>query len=238
MLGNLERRRLLRELVEAVDILLRALDVSDPSAVVAAIADVDRTRSEWDAGESGYKSELGKIFDDLELHARSAAGPNATEVERNNLRNAFLGARGSVSGAHAAGRRTITIDHGGGARQSLGWYPLRASFEVEARVLSDRFGPQLVAHLLRVLAGATRIAALLDLIGLNTEHTKRDSARRERNFYTAALLACAYLKEISNTIDSLGGTGTCRRLTDPAPWVAVQNLAKDWHKRGDVLRAR
>jgi len=136
--------------------------------------------------------------------------------------------RGFVEGPVAKGMFWRATYYGGGVRIVNAGDPVRQTLEVDASVLSHRYGARLVAALLRVMAGVNRIAALLHFIKLNSEHVDDGSVSSERNFHFAALLTFAYLKELFEALGDLSGAGIKRHLRELDPWRQLQDLETYW----------
>jgi hypothetical protein len=206
--------------------LLAGLESQDPGAIERAMNAAQTARAEMN---DGYVCDMSECFDKVETAVRAAGAGGATDAERTALRHAIVRALGHVA-AHVEGTDFRMTDYGEGVRSVVAGTPPRLSIEVDCKVLCDRFGPRLVANLLRVMAGANRIAAALHFIKLNSRHVVEDSVAYQRNFHFAAIMTFAYLKEVSRALDDLSSAGIKGQLTDQGPWLKLQELRQHWER--------
>jgi hypothetical protein len=172
---------------------------------------------------SNTVEEIGKRLD-------VASTGTPADAELRALRHALDSAYGYLNAPAAKAPRWLAVDHGGGVRSIYAGEPMRHCLEVDASVLCERFGTRLVAAFLRLMAGTGRIASLLHLIRLNSNHAPPKSVAKERNFQLAALLTWAYLNELTVVLNDLSGAGIARHLTDPKPWAVLQQLQRHWER--------
>jgi hypothetical protein len=234
MLPERVRRALLRDLLDAAERLLVGLKERDGDKVDQALADVKSARVALD---DGYVCDMSKAFDAVHSSVGAVSLTSPSDAERKAVRDAIDEARGYVLDPYATGERWVAVYYGGGVRSVWGGAPLRHKLEVDAKVLCDRFGVELVAALMRVMAGTNRVATLLHLTRLSARNAPEDSVAAERNFHFAALLTFAYLKELTRAIDALGAERISLRLTDQDPWRELQALRKRW-ERGKRAKVR
>ena len=219
-----ERRSLLRELVEVANRLVGG--EPSPDVVVRAAADAKTIQA---AMTDDYQCEMRTRFDDLgrDLHAY-AASPSSDALRR-SLREAIHNARGHTVGALASVTRTQTRWEGGGVRFIFTESPDRTLIDAEAKVLSDAYGPRIVANLLRVMAGANRLCSVLHLLKLLNEQASRESVSYERDLYFLAMLSFGYLKEVAEAIGGLEEAGIKRKLLEAGEaWTKMQLLKREW----------
>jgi hypothetical protein len=224
----------LRDLLESAERLLVGLKEQDGPKIEEALASARSARATLN---DGYVCDMSKAFDRVEACIVDASTSSPSDAARKALRDAVDEERGHVLDPYATGSQWAAIYYGGGVRRVWGGEPLRHKLEVDAKVLCDRFGVELVAALMRVLAGTNRIAALLHLTRLNSRNAVRDSVAGERNFHFAALLTFAYLKELTRALDALGAAKISLRLTDQDPWRQLQALRQHW-ERGTRAQVR
>jgi hypothetical protein len=225
MLSERERRALLRDLMVAAKRLLAGIRSKESAEVSRALEDAREARR---AMCDGYACDMSVAFDRIEEAMQVVSKGSPADGELKALRDAVDSSHGHVEGPVASGGKWIAHYYGGGVRIVITGEPERQCLDVDAAVLRNRFGAPLVGALLRVMAGVSRIAALLHFIKLNSKYVGPDGIAFERNFHFAALLTFAYLKELSEALNGLSAAGIKRHLTDQDPWRQLQELERYW----------
>jgi hypothetical protein len=227
MLSDRERLQLTNEMIDAGRKMHAALQPpKNRAAVAAALASATAV---VDTARGDTPSALGDLVDAIEKAMRAATA-STTRGTLSALDDAVQDAHFEVQGMLALKNWRATYLGGGlrRVRTRLHDNRERQVYDVDMEELVDRFGPCLVSALFQLAAGANRVISLLHLLSLNRDEVKKDSVAYDRNFLFIGTSLLGYMMELSRVIDDLHTSEIAKKLSNPAPWVALRTQRKRW----------